>query len=575
MLLDADTNGIGSLVDSATTPGMSADGRLIGFDSLDPNLVPWDHNRGYDVFLRDLEHATTGLVSVRNPALPCLSADGPSALSTVSLSSDGRWMAFWSEADDLVANDTNGLRDVYVRDLLTGTNFLISINTNGVAADGVSTDPAISADGRFVSFTSAADDLVSGDTNQAQDVFVSAVSQPAPALVSVNYAGTGPGNADSFSPALSSNGQFVLFHSLASNLAPGMPVRRENLYWRDVQGQANWALTTNGVMGASMPPDGRFVAYVTSSTSSSQSPDRLYVWDSVSKSIVYTVLGSGIQITFGALSISPDGGRIAYVLNLVGPKQLWVADRAANTNWAIVPDQTSAEPGLRFSTDGRFLAYVSSLPTVRPYSYQVYLYDSQTGSNLLVSVGFDGVSAGDGDCDSVDLSSDGRFVAYRSAADNLVPGDANGQPDIFLYDRLSGATTLVSASQSGKASANNRSLTPIFSGNGRTLAFVSWASDLVSDDFNNNSDVYALGLYSDTAVSPFALTVSPLSPPALGNWLSWQVVPGKTYHVEFKVNLTDPAWKELNGPVSVIGERASQKDVSAPATSRFYRVVAY
>src|SRR6516164_3300672 len=98
-----------------------------------------------------------------------------------------------------------------MRDLLAGTNLLVSINTNGVAGDGLSTDPTISADGQYIAFSSLADDLVIGDSNRAEDVFILSLQKPIPQLVSINAAGTGPGNGDSYSPILSSNGQFVLF----------------------------------------------------------------------------------------------------------------------------------------------------------------------------------------------------------------------------------------------------------------------------------------------------------------------------------------------------------------------------
>ena len=123
----------------------------------------------------------------------------------------------------------NGCRDVFVRDLVAGTNFLVSVNTNGNSSgDGISTDPAISGDGRYVVFTSSADDLVTGDTNRAQDVFIRDLQSETTALVSVSTNGIDPGNSDSFSPALSSDGRYVLFHSKASNLGAG-PLESE---WR-------------------------------------------------------------------------------------------------------------------------------------------------------------------------------------------------------------------------------------------------------------------------------------------------------------------------------------------------------
>ena len=119
-------------------------------------------------------------------------------------STNGRFVAFYSDADNLVPNDTNGCRDVFVRDLIAGVNFLVSVNTNGNASgDGISTDPAISGDGRYVAFTSSADNLVVVDTNRSQDVFVRDMLAGTTTLVSVSTDGINSGNGDSFSPSIS------------------------------------------------------------------------------------------------------------------------------------------------------------------------------------------------------------------------------------------------------------------------------------------------------------------------------------------------------------------------------------
>lgn len=569
-LVDANTNLAGSVLDPGTTPAMSADGRLVAFDSQDPSLVPLDRNHAYDVFLRDVAMNSNELVSGHDPGLPCLTANGPSASSPVSMSFDARWIGFWSEADDLTPNDTNGLRDVYVRDTQTGTTLLISRNTNGVAADGLSTDPAVSADGTHLAFASAADDLVGGDTNQAQDVFVVALPQGNSSLVSVNAAGTGPGNGASFSPTISSNGQFVLFHSLAGNLAAGGRTGTENLFWRDLQAGSTYALTSNGVTSASMTGDGRFVAFITASLFNRFSPvsDRLYVWDSHSASISYAQSGAGFQ----TVNLSPDGQRIAYTTNTnAGWQQLSVIDRALGTNWIIDTYRSSSVPAPKFSADGRFLVYVAA-NGLSPAINQVYLCDLQTQTNLLVSAAYDGSGPGNDNSDSADISPDGRLICYRSAADNLVPADNNGQPDVFLYDSLHGITTLLSSSRLGGGSANNRSLAPAFSADGRTLLFVSWASDVVSGDFNNASDVFTFDL-SGQSVPAFGLTILPPTSASPGNWLTWPALPGKSYQVQFKTNLNDPAWLPLSGPITVLGSQASFKDAPANHT-RFYRIVA-
>src|SRR5439155_1351426 len=125
-----------------------------------------------------------------------------------ALSADGRFVAFISVAPDLVSGDTNGVADVFVHDRQTGTTERVSVDSAGTQANGASTGVALSADGRFVSFTSVATDLVPGDTNAARDAFVHARNAGATERVSVDSAGT-QANGASFGRALSADGRFV------------------------------------------------------------------------------------------------------------------------------------------------------------------------------------------------------------------------------------------------------------------------------------------------------------------------------------------------------------------------------
>ncbi len=133
MLLDVDTNGKGAGVNPTTSPGMSADGGLVAFDCFGSGLVPNDNNHDYDVYVRNVTAASTELISAHDPALPSVTpSGGPNGITATSVSADGRYVAFSSDADNVVPDDTNGCRDVFVRDLLTGTNILVSVNTNGM-----------------------------------------------------------------------------------------------------------------------------------------------------------------------------------------------------------------------------------------------------------------------------------------------------------------------------------------------------------------------------------------------------------------------------------------------------------
>jgi Tol biopolymer transport system component len=579
-LVDADTNGIGSGVTGLTVPQITEDGRFVAFEADDGRLVPNDSNRLPDVFVRDLVAGTTDLISKRDPALPGLTPDGPSTLASLSVSAEGSLVAFTSAADDLVLNDTNGYPDVYVRNLLFDSTLLVSVDASGTTSgNGPSGEATISSDGRFVAFSSSASNLVAGDTNNASDVFVRDLLTGTTALVSVNLNGFS-GNGASYTPIITSDGRAVLFRSLAKDLVPGsFGDSYEHLFWRELGPGTTYALSVFNNFGLSptppvaVTPDGHFVAF------GGQRAD-WYVWDSQLHATVYsnTVPAGNVIL---ALSISPDGNRIAYALGIAygsltpGLTNLYLVDRAASSLKLLGSVQSVAHGVPRFSADGRYLAYVTrsvNVPADTNGLNDVYLYDCLTSSNTLVSQPYDAPVSANGDSDSPDISPDGRFVAYRSAASNLVPGDFNGLPDVFLWERLTGATMLLSVSQGSDSSANNRSLTPVFSGDGNTVFFETWASDLVPYDFNRGSDIFAVSLLSSGAVPLFRTAIAPGTGP--GIWISWPAVVGKSYRLQFKNTLTDPAWQDLAGIVTLVGTHAYLNDLAVPGSQRFYRVIA-
>jgi Tol biopolymer transport system component len=548
-LVDADTNGVGADIGPDAAPSMSADGRFVAFDATDGALVPNDRNHAFDVFVRDSVGGVTELTSAHDPTLPSLTPTGGSELAVTSVSGDGRFIAFSSTADDIVAGDTNQLQDIFVRDLFYGTNVLVSVNTNGVSGNGTSTDPAISADGRYVAFTSYANDLVPGDTNNARDVFVRDLKMGSTTLVSVNTNGTGPGNSASYSPVISTDGRFVLFQSLARNIAQGI-VLGANLFIRDRQAGITYALNSPGY-SASMTPDGRFVFY------NFDSKPTVIVWDSLAVRNIFTNAIASPNAG-AALAISSDGKLAAYGIS----GGLHIIDLAASVD-RIIDNTGYSFNNLSFSGDGRLLTCVR---TPRSYATnQVYLYDTQTGSATLVSASSPSGLPGNASSDSPQISRDGRFVAYRSAASDLVAGDNNGVPDIFLYDALNGANTLLSASRFGGA-PDNRSLTPAFSGDGRTLFFGSWASDLVRQDFNQNSDIFEFSF--------FYIDAQPVAAVGQGTMLSWPYSPGKNYQAQFKDSLGDTNWHDLTGTWTNTGNKAWLHDATQ-TQQRFYRVLTH
>ncbi|MGH2795048.1 MAG: TolB family protein [Actinomycetota bacterium] len=188
---------------------ISAGGRYVVFGSHASNLVNGDTNSRYDVFLRDRLARTTKRISVSSAE-----HQGNGDSWNPSISADGKLVAFVSIASNLVAGDRNGKNDVYVRDLRTGTTERISGDRKD--ANGASLDPAISADGRYITFWSTAANLVSGDTNHKHDVFLHDRTSHRTQCLSMVSGKTG--NGDSTAPAISANGAVIVFESWASNI---------------------------------------------------------------------------------------------------------------------------------------------------------------------------------------------------------------------------------------------------------------------------------------------------------------------------------------------------------------------
>jgi PKD repeat protein len=205
----AQTNG------DSTNPVISGNGRYIAFQSLASNIVSGDSNQVIDIFLHDRESGSTTRVSVSSSGAQASSHSyGP------SISDDGRVIAFYSQATNLVSGDSNRSLDVFVRDTLTGTTERVSVAANGAQANMDSWQSRISADGQHVVFASNASNLTAGDTNNAQDIFLVDRQGPVITLISNTSAGL-PSNRHSAYPAVSADGQFVVFESSASNLVPG------------------------------------------------------------------------------------------------------------------------------------------------------------------------------------------------------------------------------------------------------------------------------------------------------------------------------------------------------------------
>jgi hypothetical protein len=378
------------------------------------------------------------------------------------------------------------------------------------------------------------------------------------------------GNYNSFTPTISRDGRYVLFYTQGTN-----PPVTEYLVRGDMQAATNQLVyyhQGSTSLVAAMTPDGRYVAYASGAFPSGSN---FMVWDSE----LETTNTDGAGIPALVLAVNSNATHILCASGL-STAALFLP---ANTNVVLgqAPNNT-ARQSLQISADGRYGVYFASpnYPNPPSYTNQVFLYDFTANSSTLVSTAYGSTIGGNGNCDSVAISPDGHFVAYRSFASNIVPGSFNGASQVYLFDRVTGITTLASVNWFGSAPGNAESGRPVFSGDSQTLVFQSWASDLVEQDFSAGGALVALNLSS---------VYSGASPPALnlaftGNFgapsssgqnqgpaITWPAVIGKTYQVLYKNDLNAAAWQVLNLPVTIEGNQACFHDTVG--VQRFYRIV--
>ncbi len=387
-------------------------------------------------------------------------ANGSSSSS--ALSADGRSVVFCSTASNLVAGDTNGVSDAFAHDRASGATTRVSVDSSGTQANSHSCwDPALSADGRFVVFTSVASNLVVGDTNGRLDVFVHDRGSGATTRVSVDSAGS-QASGHSYRPAISSDGRFVAFDSVADNLVAG---------------------DTNGRLDVFVHDRGSGSTTRVSVASDGAQANR--------QSLKPTVSGTGRFVTFQ----SEASNLVAADTN--NAEDAFVHDRASGATTRISVSSSgaqgnrlSAEPAI--SDDGRFVAFrslASNLVTGDTNNVNdVFVRDRSCGLTTRVSVASGGAQA-NSDSHEPAISGNGRFAGFFSVSSNLVAGDSNGAYDIFVHDRHANSTARVSVSDAG-SQGNQNSQEPSLSVDGRAVAFYSGASNLVVGDTNAAGDVF-------------------------------------------------------------------------------------
>lgn len=413
--------------DDSSDPSISANGRYAAFASAASNLAAGDTNGVRDVFVRDRQTDTTTRVSVSTGG-----TQGNNDSFEPEISADGSAVVFTSRGSNLVAGDTNGVADVFAHDMITGTTSRVDRTFSGGETNFASLAPAVSGDGRYVAYSSSANNIFPGDSNAGADILVFDRTTSTTQLASISTSSSPSGfGEENNNPAISGNGRYVAFESGSSTFDPADTNGKRDIYLRDL---------------------------VSSTTTRISRP------------------------TGGGLA---DGNSFN-------------AKVSGNSGWVVYSsDATNLVAGDTNNARDAFITSTSTLATD--------LVSKSTGGAI-----------GNGASDAPSVNTDGTYVTYDSAASNLVSGDTNNVADIFVVNRATATTTRESLSNDGLQSTTASSK-PDLTGDGQNVIFQSFASDLVAGDTNNHSDVFVhqLGIADH---QPPVVTGTPDRPPNADGW---------------------------------------------------------
>jgi TolB protein len=413
---------------------LSTTGRFTVFVSDADNLVPNDTNQSSDVFLRDSQTQVTERVSVADDE-----AQSPTGGFGGKVSADGRYVAFSSTANNLVAGDTNGAPDGFLRDRVAGTTTRVTLANNGSQALGSSTIDDMTPDARFLVFTSDADNLGPLDENLATDVFVRDRLGPTTRRMSQAAENLGDGiesDADSYGGAISDNGSYVTFISAASTLDPDFDCGCTDVFVR--------TRTATSVKRVTVTADD---------------------WTSDGDSESAVISGDGKWIAFSSRAdtlIDPvDSNGFADVY--VTARGSGVFQRASDSLEPLDPEDPTSP------------------------------HDA------------------DGDSEVAGISSDGRFVAFSSEAKNLVSQALHAPSNAFVRDRVGATTALAGTTQTmgeptGPTPLQSGSIANAISGDGGYVLFSSAATDVIGAGDSNGT---GFDVFLRSNPVPFIYAASP------------------------------------------------------------------
>jgi Tol biopolymer transport system component len=405
-----------------------------------------------------------------------------------SITAEGQWVAFATDASNLVPDDSNGVEDVFVRDIEAGNTVRVSLDTKGEQGNGDSNSPSISADGRFVAFVSEATNFIPGcsefcggpyvyvrDRDKDGNGIFDESGGVATVMVSVND--DGRFSAANDQPDISADGRFVAFVSNSDDLDPAKVSDNDDVFVRDRDTDIDGIYDEPGLVDTQL---------VSRATGAGGAPGN---GDSVDP----TVSANGELVAFSstATNLGSDSN---------GVRDIYLRDRAASSTTRVSITTTegqangaSVQPSM--DAAGRFVAFATEATNMLPTpdangtAWDVFIRDRVDGTTELASVSSNGVQ-GNGRSLDPDITADGRYIAFVSSASNLRRGDTNRAQDVYVRDQLvvkqngvEGRTNRVSISSEGDETAP-RTVTeePVVSDSGQFVAFVSNATNLIGQD---------------------------------------------------------------------------------------------
>lgn len=597
-----------------SSPVFSADGRFLAFACDDDTLVPGDSNHCTDVFLWSCDTAELQLVSYQFKE--GITDVGACVSSSVSVSSNGQFVAFNAVDGALVPNDTNGWIDVFRHDTTTYQTTLVSADNGGsLSTDSSAGTPVISADGRYIAYLRNP----GGANLDVGDVYWRDLQTGVVKLASTNSSGIPIGNATTIN--ISPDGRYVSFQT-SSRVTVDDTNNLIDVYAYDSKFDSTMFISggaaSYGSTNIGFSPDSRWLIFQTrdsraSGTDLGTTATQIYAFALFTNGFIQPIThqsGGSPYADFYTNStpvFSGDANVAAYV-GIANATNIFISGFSNTIPTAVCTNCTS--PSLSF--DGSKIAYVSR----QSGRDQIFVKDLVSSQSNLVSVAYDQVSVANSNCFNPILSPGGRFVIFNSAATNLVVGDTNRYTDVFVRDLVLSNT--VSLTHGISATPNYGALNPVLSADGHTVVFQTFSTDLAShvltptrtlffvhlgtgdSDHDGMDDDWEMTYFGDlshdgtadtdgdglTDLQEFQAGTNPIDNASVlrcltvltsvgGATIYWSAIPGHSYRIEYKTSIDDPNWTTLITSITASTTTASSTDPDAAfTTQRFYRVTA-